>query len=163
MPRHVNDLRNGDPFPVKPDTNEYRALSFLVQHREYGFTPREIAEHTEISESSASKTMARLFEKGLVERADGTYYVEPERADTLQRRLESIDAATRLFEDAPADDAYAEPGWEQHVPSIRDERAEQTERTRSAHDADTTAADPTREAERLVAELTDDETNGRRD
>lgn len=122
MPRHVNDLRNGDPFPVKPETNEYRALSFLVQNREYGFPPREIAEQTEITGSSASKTMTRLFEKGLVGRADGTYYVGPERADTLQRRLESIDAATRLFADALEDDAYADPGWEQHVPSIRESR-----------------------------------------
>jgi len=120
MARHVNDRWNGDPFPVKPETDEYRALSFLVRHREDGFTPQEIAEHTEISESSASQTMPRLFEKGVVERTDGTYYVEPERADSLQRRLESIDAATRLFAYAPEDDAYADPGWEQQVPSIRD-------------------------------------------
>ena len=38
MPIHLDDLMNDEPFPIKPDTNEYEALSFLVVHREYGFT-----------------------------------------------------------------------------------------------------------------------------
>ncbi|WP_049923894.1 MarR family transcriptional regulator [Halopiger djelfimassiliensis] len=107
-----------DPFPVKPDTNKYQALSFLVTHREYGFTPDVIAEQTEISESSASNTMERLFEKELVERSDSAYYVDPDRADKLKRRLESLDSAVQLFESAPSDDAYAKEGWEDELPSI---------------------------------------------
>lgn len=146
MPRHVDDLRNSDSFPVKPGTNEYHALSLLVANREFGFTPAEIAERTEISAAIASKTMTRLFEKGLVERAQGTYYVEPERADELQRRLESLDATERLLEAAP-DDAYAEAGWEDEVPSI-DPDAEQTG---TGEDARTTAAD----ADELVTDLVD--------
>jgi len=145
MPRHVDDLRNSDSFPVKPGTNEYHALSFLVANQEFGFTPAEIADRTTISDASASKTMTRLFEKGLVERAQGTYYVEPERADELKRRLESLDATDRLFETAP-DDAYAEPGWEDEVPSIDPD----DERT-TADDERTTAAD----ADELVTELMD--------
>ena len=146
MPRHVDDLRNSDSFPVKPGTNEYHALSFLVANREFGFTPAEIAERTAISDGSVSKTMARLFEKGLVERAQGTYYVEPERADELKRRLDSLDATARLFEKAP-DDAYAEPGWEDEVPSIDPDEG----RTMTDDDARTTAAD----ADELVSELMD--------
>lgn len=115
---HVDELTSDDPFSVKPDTNECDALSFLIAHREYGFTPAEIADHTDISESSASKTMARLFEKGLVERSEGAYYVDPERADTLNQRLTSLDSAVELFESASSDDAYAEEGWEDEVPSI---------------------------------------------
>lgn len=146
MPRHVDDLRNSDSFPVKPETNEYHALSFLIANREFGFTPAEIAERTRISDASASKTMTRLFEKGLVERAQGTYYVEPERADELKRRLDSLDATARLFETAP-DDAYAEQGWEDEVPSIDPDE----ERTTTDEDARSTAAD----ADELVTELTD--------
>jgi DNA-binding transcriptional ArsR family regulator len=81
-------------------------------------TPVEIAAHTDISESSASKTMARLFEKGLVERSEGAYYVDPDRAGTLKQRLASLDSAVNLFESAPSGDAYAEEGWEDDVPSI---------------------------------------------
>jgi Mn-dependent DtxR family transcriptional regulator len=118
MPRHVADLQDGEPFPVKPGTNEYEALSFLVRNHDYGFSPTEIAEQTEISTASASKTMARLFEKGLVTRTEGMYYVEPDRANDLQQRLQSLDAAVRLFETVPEDDAYAETRWEDDVPSI---------------------------------------------
>jgi DNA-binding transcriptional ArsR family regulator len=107
---------------VKPETNEYEALSFLVRNRDYGFRPSEIAEQTAISKASASKTMARLFEKGLVERSEGLYYVDPDCAGELKQRLDSLDAAVRLFDTAPADDAYTEPGWEETLPSIDSEQ-----------------------------------------
>lgn len=138
MPRHVDELRDSDPFPVRPGTNEYTALSFLVSHREYGFRPSEIGERTDISKTSASKTMARLFEKGLVERSEGVYYVAPERATDLERRLNSIDAAERLFEAAPEDDAYAQEGWEDDLPSLDPDRdSEQTETDDIEETADT--------------------------
>ena len=46
MPRYIDELTRDETFPVKPETNEYTALSFLLQHREYGFSPTEIAEQT---------------------------------------------------------------------------------------------------------------------
>lgn len=151
MPRHVSELRNGDPFPVKPETNEYEALSFLVRNREYGFTPVEVADRTGISDASASKTMARLFEKGLVERSEGIYYVEPDRADDLKQRLDSIDAAARLHDTAPPDDAYADAGWEDNVPSIDPNQNQ----TISKADEEQAVED---EAERLVTQLVEEET-----
>ncbi|MDL0139425.1 helix-turn-helix domain-containing protein [Halobacterium salinarum] len=126
MPVPVDDLTNNDPFPVKPDTNEYEVLSFLVAHHKYGFTPSEIAARTDLSEASASKAMARLFEDGLVERAETIYYIDPHRANELKQRLVSLDSAVQRFEKAP-DDAYAKQGWEQEVPSI--DRGERTEST----------------------------------
>lgn len=155
MPRHVDELRNGDPFPVKPETNEYEALSFLVRNREYGFRPSEIAEQTDINETSASKTMARLFEKGLVKRAEGLYYVDPDRAGELKQRLDSLDAAVRLFETAPDDDAYAESDWAETLPSIDSER--DSNRERGATDTDTqTETEATTLVDQLVTE-TDEE------
>lgn len=149
MPIHVDELTSDEPFPVKPDTNEYEALSFLVAHREYGFTPAEIADHTDISESSASKTMARLFEKGLVERSEGAYYVDPDRAGTLKQRLTSLDSAVELFESAPNDDAYAEEGWEDEVPSINPDDSSTT----STEGGAATVED---QAEDLITELEDE-------
>lgn len=149
MPRHVDELENEDPFQVKPDTNEYTALSFLVSNREFGFTPAEIAARTAVPEASASKTMTRLFEKGVVERSQGTYYVDPGLAEDLERRLDSIDAAIRFFEQAP-EDAYAESGWESRIPSIdRDEG-----RTDSEPEDD--VAGTQSEANAVVEELADD-------
>ena len=118
MPRHIKELRDNDPFPVKPETNEYEALSFLVRNREFGFTPSEIAERTTIPEASASKTMVRLFEKGLVKRSQGAYFVDPAEADELKDRLNSIDAAARLHQSTSNDDVYGEAGWEDKISSI---------------------------------------------
>ncbi|MCG1004888.1 MULTISPECIES: helix-turn-helix domain-containing protein [Halobacterium] len=130
MPVPVDELIDDEPFPVTPDTSEYEALSFLVRHHNYGFSPREIADRTDINESSLAKTMTRLNEKDLVERADGVYYVDPGRVETIKARLTSVDAAVRLFEAAPDDDAYAEDGWEEHVPTIDPtEGADPRERT----------------------------------
>ena len=153
MPIHVDELTSDDPLPVKPDTNEYEALNFLVAHREYGFTPAEIADHTDISESSASKTMARLFEKGLVERTAGAYYVDPERADTLNQRLTSLDSAVELFESAPSDDAYTEADREDEVPSIDPDDGSTT----STEGGTATAED---QAEDLITELEDERDQG---
>ncbi|CAM3012197.1 helix-turn-helix domain-containing protein [Halobacterium salinarum] len=118
MPVPVDELTDDESFPVTPDTNEYEALDFLVRHHEYGFSPREIADRTDINESSVAKTMRRLDEKDLVERSDGIYYVDPVRVETLTARLKSVDAVVRLFEATPDDDAYAEAGWEEQVPTI---------------------------------------------
>jgi len=93
----VDDLRNDDPFSVTPETNEYDALSFLVSDQEYGFTPADLADRTYTSHASASKTMTRLFDNGIVERSQGMYYVDPDRADSLKHRLTSIDAAIRVL------------------------------------------------------------------
>lgn len=149
MPIHVDDLKNDEPFPVKPDTNEYEALSFLVAHREYGFTPSEIADHTDIDGASASKTMVRLFEKGLVERSEGAYYAPPDRVDTLKQRLESLDSASQLFESVPNDDVYAEEGWEDEVPSIDPEQEAAT-----PHEGDSTSTE--NQAADLIEDLEND-------
>ncbi|WP_210423577.1 MarR family transcriptional regulator [Halorussus marinus] len=117
MPVPVDELTSDDRFPIKPDTNEYRVLSFLVAHREYGYTPREIAARTALNKTAVSSTMARLFEYGLIERADNVYYVDPSRASKLKRRLESLDSLVQFFESAP-DDSYAEKGWEQELPTF---------------------------------------------
>ncbi|SEW35053.1 MarR family transcriptional regulator [Halobacterium jilantaiense] len=127
MPVPVDELTSDDRFPIKPDTNEYCALSFLFAHREYGFTPREIADRTALNKTAISSTMARLFEYGLIERADNVYYVDPIRASELKRRLESLDSLIHLFESAP-DDSYAEKGWEQELPTFDpDEKADASE------------------------------------
>ncbi|SFC67927.1 MarR family protein [Halobiforma haloterrestris] len=146
MPVPVDELTNDDPFPVKPDTNEYEALSFLVEHHEYGFTLSEIAARTDLSEASTSKAMTRLFENGLVERAETIYYIDPRRADELKQRFASLDSAVRLFETAP-DDAYANQGWEQEVPSL-----DRDERTETASEHSKTAEE---RAEALIADIED--------
>lgn len=143
MPYHIDELRRKEPFPISPETNEYAALRFLVANHNYGFTPSEIGDKTEITDTSASKTMSRLHEKGLVSRSQGAYYVDPERVESLKYRLKSLDAAVDLFDDAP-DGAYADAGWEDDLPEL-DPSADD-----DSDDADSKDGDPI-DAETLVA------------
>lgn len=107
-----------DPFPVNPDTDEYEVLDFLVRHHECGFGQSEIADRTNITESRVAKTIARLTEKGFVKRSDRTYCVDPDQVDVLKGRLKSINSVVQLFDGVPDDDAYAEEGWEDELPTI---------------------------------------------
>lgn len=125
MPIPIDDLTNDELFSVKPESVEYEALSFLVAHHKYGFTPKEIAARTALNKTAASSTMAQLVEKGLVEQAENVYYIDPRRVDELSNRLRSLDSAVELFEVTPDDDRYAEEDWKQEVPSINPD--EQTE------------------------------------
>ncbi|MDL0133712.1 MarR family transcriptional regulator [Halobacterium salinarum] len=113
----MDDSRDDTPYVVIPDTDEYYALGFLVPNRGEQFTPSEIAASTDMSEADAADTMTTLFEDDLVERSQGTYYVPVDRAEELQRRLESVDAAAKVHENAP-DDAYAVEDWEDEIDSL---------------------------------------------
>lgn len=146
MPVPVDDLTDNESFPIKPKSAEYEALSFLVIHHEYGFTPQEIADRTALNKTAASSTMAQLFEKGLVEQAENVYYIDPRRVDELTNRLRSLDSAVELFEVTPDDDSYAEEDWEQEVPSINP--GEQTE-TSNERDSEAVKA----RAEALIEEV----------
>ncbi|MDB2272354.1 helix-turn-helix domain-containing protein [Halorubrum ezzemoulense] len=108
MPVPVDEPVDNEAFPVKPESAEYEALSFLVTNHEYGFTPQEIAVRTDLSKTTTSNTMAQLVENGLVERTENVYYIDPRRVDELTNRLRSLDSAVNLFEVTPDDDSYAE-------------------------------------------------------
>lgn len=61
--------------------------------------------------------MSRLHQKEVVQRSCRAYYIDPERVESLKRRLESLDAAVDLFNDTP-DDVYAKTGWEDELPEL---------------------------------------------
>ncbi|WP_128906794.1 helix-turn-helix domain-containing protein [Halorubrum amylolyticum] len=112
-------------FPVTPGSNEYTTLSFLVARCGTRFSPDEITANTGISATEVSNAVAQLVEWGLVQQAATDYYVDPAQAEEIRPRLRSLDAVVQLFETAPTDDAYAEPGWTDEVPSLsvgRDDR-----------------------------------------
>ncbi|MDS0261876.1 replication/maintenance protein RepL [Haloarcula sp. S1CR25-12] len=81
-PVPVDDLKKREEteidFPINPDTNEEVALRFLASEPKFGWPPSKIAERTGINESSITKTMQRLYEKDLVDRISGRYFVNPD-------------------------------------------------------------------------------------
>lgn len=133
MPVPVDELESArGPFPVKAGSNEYEALSFLASNHEYGFKPGEIAELTSINPSSASKTMARLHQKELVDRENGSYFIPPEEVEYIRKRLRSLDAAVRLFESEPD-----EPDQGEELPSIDPSKSSTIASDRSADEVAT--------------------------
>lgn len=110
VPLEELKAREDADFPVQPGTNEEAALQFLAANPDYGWPPKEIANRTEIPESSATKTAARLYEKGLVDRSSGYYFVAPERLAEIQGFLGDLHQLTELA---------GEPGQEPVHPSGR--------------------------------------------
>lgn len=107
------EAREDVDFPVKPGTNEEAALRFLAAHPDYGWPPKEIANRTDVPESSVTKTAARLYEKGLVNRSLGYYFVAPERLDEVQGFLGDLHQLAELA---------GEPGQEPVHPAGRADR-----------------------------------------
>lgn len=65
-------------FPISPGTNEETALRFLAKNQDFGWPPKKIAEHTDINANSITKTVQRLYEKNLVDRIAGRYFLNPD-------------------------------------------------------------------------------------
>jgi len=89
-PVRVDDLKKQKEaeidFPINPGTNEETALRFLASEPEFGWPPAKIAKHTDINENSITKTMQRLYDKDLVDRISGRYFVNPD----LQKEINGL-------------------------------------------------------------------------
>lgn len=126
-PVPVEELKareDGD-FPVKPETNEEVALRFLAANPDYGWPPKEIAKRTVVPEASITKTTARLYEKGLVDRSSGYYFVAPARLDAIQGFLGDLHQLAEMA---------GEPGQEPVHPAGR--TAPGSERRESTSEAE---------------------------
>lgn len=90
-PIRVEELQNREKsqleFPINPGTNEETALRFLAANQDFGWPPTKIAEHTDINENSITKTVQRLYEKDLVDRVAGRYFLNPELSDEISGHL----------------------------------------------------------------------------
>lgn len=106
---------NDEAPPVKPDTNAHELLSVLLDHPEMGFSPKELAELTDIPHSSVHKTLARLQEKGLVRKVD-SYWAVTE--DIAASRIANV-VSLQQIEAEYGDDAYGkDDGWAEDVPDL---------------------------------------------
>lgn len=106
---------NDEVPPVRPETNAHKLLSVLLDHPDMGFTPKELAEMTDVPYSSVHKTLARLREKGLVRKVD-SYWAVAE--DVAASRIANV-VSLHQIEAAYGDDAYGkEDDWVEEVPDL---------------------------------------------
>jgi len=93
MSIEVEKLDDVTEFPVRPETNEQELLEFLTINSDYAYTPKELAEETTVNEGSVNKTLSRLREKGLIEKAEeGYYHINQERYEWIAEHVELLHA-----------------------------------------------------------------------
>jgi transcription initiation factor IIE alpha subunit len=114
MPIRI-DSRGEDAPPVKPGTNAHELLTVLLDHPEMGFSPKELAELTDVPHSSVHKTLSRLQEKDLVRKVDSYWAVTEDVAASEVANVVSL----QQIEAEYGDDAYGEATeWADDAPDL---------------------------------------------
>ena len=100
MPKSVRQLkqRADAGVSIDPDSNKGIALTLLAENPGEGFTPTEIAKHTEVKLSSAPKTMQRLASDGYTVSIDGHHFIPSEKLGDIRAVLTNAHAAKSLDE-----------------------------------------------------------------
>lgn len=85
-PVRVEELlaRQEAEIDVNSNTHQETALRFLASNSEMAYPPSFVAEHTDIGSNSVNKVLIRLFEKDLVERVRGRYFIPERRVDEIR-------------------------------------------------------------------------------
>lgn len=108
------DGTDEDSPPVRPGTNAHELLSVLLDHPDMGFSPKELAELTDVPHASVHKTLARLREKGLVRKVDSYWAVTDDIASSRIANVVSL----QQIEAEYGDDAYADDDWAEDAPDL---------------------------------------------
>lgn len=104
-----------EPLPVKPGTNAHELLTVLLEHPEMGFSPKELAEMTDVPHSSVHKTLSRLQEKGLVRKVDSYWAIADDVASSRIANVVSLHEIEATY----GDDAYGEDDdWADEAPGL---------------------------------------------
>jgi DNA-binding transcriptional ArsR family regulator len=114
MPIKLDQNEDETP-PVTPGTNAHELLEVLLDHPDMGFSPKELAELTDVAHSSVHKTLSRLREKGLVRKVDTYWAVADDVAASRVANLVSL----RSIDAEYGDDAYGEgDDWAETAPDL---------------------------------------------
>ena len=92
------EFADHDPQPTDfrwvhdPESNPRVILSFLASHPGTGFTPKEIAEATDVPRGSVGTTLSRLEEQGLVQHKEPYWAaVEDDRLGAFEAMIVSTE------------------------------------------------------------------------
>lgn len=101
--------------PVKSGSNAYELLEVLLDHPDMGFSPRELAELTDVKHTSVHKTLARLENDGLVRKVDSYWAVADDVAGSRLANVVSLQSIEAEY----GDDAYGESDdWTESAPDL---------------------------------------------
>lgn len=116
MPIKLDRTDDADDLPpVRPGTNEHELLATLLEHPDMGFTPRELADLTDVTHSSIHKSLTRLREKGLVRKIDSYWAVEDDIAASRVANVVSLQSIEATY----GDDEYGtDDEWAEDAPDL---------------------------------------------
>jgi hypothetical protein len=101
--------------PVTPGTNAHELLQVLLDHPDMGFTPKELAELTEVPHASVHKTLSRLEDRSLVRTVDQYWALADDVAASRVGNIVSLRAVQAEY----GDDAYGEGDeWAEQAPDL---------------------------------------------
>jgi hypothetical protein len=116
---------DGRLLDLSEGTNAGTILAFLIEHRKYGFAPKEIHKATGVVRGSVSPTLLRLDEHGLV-RHKGNQWAAA--ADDRIATYQGMHLNLEAIADRHGDDWYANnPGWEDKTEDLRGHEDSATE------------------------------------
>lgn len=79
-------------WTLREGSNAHKILTFLSEHPERGFTPKEIHEATGVARGSVGKTLQRLEERQLVRHAEPYWAIaDDDRVGTYLDMVSSLD------------------------------------------------------------------------
>lgn len=100
------DFRNYDPdsdetpLRLTEGSNAYAILQFLVSNPSQGFTPKEIAEATDVPRGSVGTTLTRLLDRDLVSHKEPYWAIgDDDRLATYSAMLHGLEAAAGAADD----------------------------------------------------------------
>lgn len=97
MPIDLRKHDPDDPVTIRPDTAKAKIIKLLYQEPNLGYTPAEIRKELELPRGTASGTLSRLHEEGLVGKtSDGLYHGFEHRED-LRRFAQSLVQLDTMF------------------------------------------------------------------
>jgi len=110
------DDGDGGAPPVTPGTNAHELLSVLLEHLDMGFSPKELAELTDVPHSSVHKTLSRMQDRGLVRKVDSYWAVSDDIAASEVASVVSLQSIQETY----GDDAYGDDEWVESAPDLGD-------------------------------------------
>ncbi|MFC7323779.1 winged helix-turn-helix domain-containing protein [Halorubrum rutilum] len=84
-------------LPLRPGTTKSDIAAFLYRHPDWGYSPQEVTEELDVPRGTATTTLARLRDEGLVGKTDDGYYHAIDDRSDVRRYVASLDQVDRLF------------------------------------------------------------------
>lgn len=90
MPIDLRRRDPDDPITIRPETTKAKIIKLLYQDTNLGYTPAEIRKELDLPRGTASGTLSRLHDEGLIGKTSDGLYHGLDHRDDLRRFAQSL-------------------------------------------------------------------------